>query len=230
MIETGKGNLEAMKKTVKCDVDLLMLLQSNSKEVDFLVDVLTDNGAGRIALSSAIKDLLLHQKEEGYYTEDGLRYLLQELQEFGGHSMVNLFRSEPLPYSDLLTDVHKKLNGKDSTKKTVWQKEREVVLSLFGESWQTMPDHDRWERCTEVKVVSGFFNMQNHLNVDPSGMVTGLSVAASTAAFIALRTFSLAAIANSLFAGYQSMSEAYRITIPFVLQIARIKMIAGLDK
>jgi len=220
-----------MKKIVKCDADLLKLLeQSDSKEVNFLVDVLTDNGAGRVALPSAIKDLLLHQKEEGHYTEDGLRYLLHELQEFGGHSVVNLFRSEPLPYSELLTDVHKKLNGKDSAKKTVGEKEREVVLSLLGESWRTMPDHDRWERCTEVKVVGGYFNMQHHLNIDSNGMVAGLSAAASTAAFIALRAFPPAAIAGSLFAAYQSMSEAYRITIPFVVQIARIKMIAGQAK
>ncbi len=217
-----------MKKTVRCDADLLKLLQqSDNKAVDFLVDVLTHNGAGRVALSSAIKDLLLHQKEEGHYTEDGLRHLLHELQEFGGHSVVNLFRSEPLPYSELLTDVHNKLNGKDSAKKTVWQKEREVVLSLLGENWRTMPDHDRWERCTEVKVVGGFFNMQDHLNVDPNGMVTGLSATASIAAFIALRAFPAAGIASSLFATYQAMSEAYRITIPFVVQIARMKMIAG---
>lgn len=213
-----------MKKTVKCDVDLLrLLLQSDSKEVDFLVDVLTDNGAGRVALSSSIKDLLMYQKEASHYTEDGLRHLLHELQEFGGHSVVNLFRSEPLPYSKLLTDVHKKLNGKCSSKKTVWEKEREIVLSLLGEAWRTMPDHDRWERCTEAKVVGGFFNIQDHLNVDPSGMVVGVS----TAAFIARRAFRPAAITGGLFAAYQSMSEAYRITIPFVVQVARMKMIAG---
>lgn len=215
-----------MKETVKCDGNLLKLLQqSDIKEVDFLVDVLTDNGAGRLTLSSAIKDLLLHQKSEGHYTEDGLRHLLHELQEFGGHSVVNLFRSEPLPYVELLTDVHKKLNGKDSTKKSIKEKEREAVLSLLGETWRTMPDRDRWDRCTETKVVSGFFNMQEHLNVDALGMVAGLSAAASTAAFIGLRMLPPLAIASSLYATYQSMGEAYRITIPFVIQIARMKMI-----
>ncbi|MEH6670314.1 hypothetical protein [Halopseudomonas sp.] len=215
-----------MRKTVKCDADLLKLLQqSDSKEVDFLVDVLTDNGAGRISLSSAVKDLLLHQKAECLYTEDGLRFLLHEFQEFGGHSMVNFFRSEPLPYPELLTDVHKKLNGKDSIQKTVFEKERETVLSLLGDCWRTMPDHERWERCTELKVVGGFFNMQDHLNVDARGMVVGLSAAASSAAFIAMRMFPPAAIAGSMFPAYQSMSVAYRITVPFVVQIARMKMI-----
>lgn len=215
-----------MKKEIKCDAGLLELLQkSDSKDVGFLVDVLTDNGAGRVALSSAVKDLLIHQKAESHYNEDGLRLLLNELQEFGGHSVVNLFRKEPLPYSELLTDVHKKLNGKDSAKKSTQHKEREVVLSLLGETWRSMPDHDRWERCTEVKVVGGFFNMQEHLNIDPTGVAAGLSASASAAAFIAMRAFPPAAIASSLFAAYQSMSEAYRITIPFVVQIARMKML-----
>lgn len=217
-----------MKKVVKCDPKLLTLLQhSERQEIDFLVDVLTDNGAGRVALSSAIKDLLMHQKVECSYTEDGLRHLLHELQEYGGHSVVNLFRSEPLPYSELLTDVHKKLNGKDSSTKSEWQKEREIVLSLLGEDWRTMQDHERWERCTETKVVSGFFNMQEHLNVDAAGIAAGLSAAASTAAFIAIRTFPPAAIASSLFGAYQSMSEAYRVTIPFIVQIARMKMMTS---
>lgn len=215
-----------MKKLIKCDSQLLALLQQSERtEIDFLVDVLTDNGAGRMALSSAVKDLLLHQKAEGVYTEDGLRHLLHELQEFGGHSVMNLLRSEPLPYAEMLTDVHKKLNGKDSSTKSEQQKEREIVLSLLGQDWRTMQDHERWERCTEPKVLSGFFNMQEHLNVDAKGVAIGMSAAASTAAFVALRALPPAAIASSLFAAYQSMSEAYRITIPFVVQIARMKML-----
>lgn len=214
-----------MQKRVKCDEKLLSLLkQSDAREVDFLVDVLTDNGAGRVALSSSIKDLLLHQKTEHTYTEDGLRNLLHELQEYGGHSVLNLFRNEPIAYEELLTDVHKKLNGKDSKTKSVWQKEREIVLSLFGDSWRSMDDHERWERCSETKVVSGFFNMHENLNVDEKGAVFGLSAAASAAAFVALRMFPPAAIASTLGMAVQSMSEAYRIMIPFVVQIARIKM------
>ena len=217
-----------MQKKVKCDEGLLkLLLQSNAKEIDFLVDVLTDKGAGRVALSSSVKDLLMYQKSEGHYTEEVLRDLLHELQEYGGHSVLNLFRNEPLPYEELLTDVHKKLNGKDSRKKKAGQKEHEIVLSLFAEDWRDLPDHERWERCTEAKVVSGFFDIQKNLNIDEKGVVFGLSAAASAGAFIALRMFPPAAIASTLVMAAQSMSEAYRITIPFVVQIARMKMLAN---
>lgn len=217
-----------MQKTVKCEEALLkLLLHSNTQEIDFLVDVLTYNGAGRVALSSSIKDLLLHQRAEKIYTENGLRILLHELQEYGGHSVVNLFRNEPVSYDELLTDVHKKLNGKDSKTISVWQKEREIVLSLFGESWATMTDHERWDRCTEARVVSGFFKMQENLNFNEKDVASALSTAASAAAFMALRMFPSTAIVGALGLAVQSVSEAYRITIPFIAQIARIKMLSA---
>lgn len=83
-----------MDKPVKCDADILNLLKkTDNRHIDYLVDVLTDNGKGRIALSSSIKDLLLSEKAEQNYSEQGLRYLLNELQEYGGHSLVNIFRT-----------------------------------------------------------------------------------------------------------------------------------------
>lgn len=217
-----------MQKTIKCDTALLKLLQhSNREEIDFLVSVLTDNGAGRLALSSSIKDFLLYQKAEKTYTEDGLRNLLHELQEYGGHSIMNLLRNEPVPYVELLNDVHKKLNGKDSKAKSSLQKEREIVLSLFGENWRTMDAHERWDRCIETQVVSGFFNMDKNLNFNKDGIALGLSATASAAAFAALRVIPPAAIATASWLAVQSASEAYRITIPFVVQIARIKMLSA---
>lgn len=215
-----------MEQTIKCDSNLLMLLRkADSKHIDYLVDMLTDNGNGRVALSSSIKDLLLSEKAEQDYSEKGLRHLLHELQEYGGHSVVNIFRNEPVPYSELLTDVHKKLNGLNSKTKTESQKEKEIVLSLFGEAWQSLDDHERWMRCTEAKVVAGFFKMQNNLNYDEKGIALGLSTVASTAAFIALRMFPATAIVSTLGLAGQSLGEAYRITIPFIAHIAMLKMI-----
>ena len=215
-----------MEQPVKCDPHILSLLKKTSlNHIDYLVDVLTDNGKGRVALSSSVKDLLLEEKAERDYSEHGLRHLLHELQEYGGHSLVNIFRSEPLPYSELLTDVHKKLNGKDSKKKNNATKEREIVLSLFGDDWQSLADHERWERCTETKVVSGFFKMQDNLRINDKGVVIGLSTAASVAAFAALRLHPVTAIVSTIGLANQTLGEAYRVTIPFVAHIAMLNML-----
>lgn len=216
-----------MRKTVKCDAGLLKLLQQTDvEEIDFLVDVLTDEGAGRLALSASIKDMLLEQKAQRAYTENGLRNLLHEFQDYGGHSIANLFRSEPVSYEEILTGVHKKLNGKDSNKKPACDKEREIVLSLFGRHWECVSDHERWSRCTEMRVVSGFFNMRETLNFDANGVALALSAGASAAAFAAMRLSLPLAAVTTLGLAIQSGNEAYRITIPFVAQIARIKMLA----
>ena len=215
-----------MEQSVKCDLEILALLKkADSKHIDYLVDVLTDNGKGRVALSSSVKDLLLSEKVDQDYSEKGLRHLLHELQEYGGHSVINIFRSEPLNYSELLTDVHKKLNGVDSKTKSNWQKEREIVLSLFGENWQSLADHDRWERSTEAKVIGGFYKMQENLNLDEKGIAIGLSTAASAAAFVAMRMFPATAIVSTIGLASQSLGEAYRVMIPFVAHIAMLKMI-----
>lgn len=219
-----------MEIFAKCDQHLLTLLQKTEKKhVDFLVYVLTDDGSGRIALSSSIKDLLLHElHKEDKYSKKTLCHLLHEFQKFGGHSFVNLFRDEPLPYADILTDVHKKLNGEDSKTKSREQKEREVVLGLFGAGWRSLADQTRRERSTEIKVISGFFNLKENLNFDAAGLATGLSVAASAAVFVASRMHPAAAAFSSLGVISQSVGEAYRMTIPFVAQIAYIKMLSQL--
>jgi len=219
-----------MERFAKCDQHLLALLQrAEKKQVDFLVHILTDDGRGRVALSSSIKDFLLHERtNEDKYSKEALCHLLHEFQSFGGHSIANLFRKEPLPYNELLTDVHKKLNGENSKTKSRELKEREIVLGLFGSNWSALPDAERLERTTETVVISGFFNIKKNLNFDAAGAVTGLSVAASAAAFVALRLHPAAAAISTLGIISQSVGEAYRMTIPFVVQIAYIKMLSQL--
>ena len=218
-----------MEQPIKCDTAILSLLQKvEKKHIDYLVDVLTDNGRGRVALSSSIKDLLIDEKNKNY-SEEGLRYLLNELQAYGGHSVVNIFRKEPLPYAALLTDVHKRLNGLNSNKKSDTQKEREIVLSLFGNEWLSMGDFDRWERCTETKVVSGFFRMQDTLNFNENGIaISALSVAAVATRLSPIAT-RLSPVVTALYLASKSIGEAYRITIPFVAHIAMLKMIYSHD-
>jgi uncharacterized protein YaaW (UPF0174 family) len=211
-----------MQKTIKCDAALLATLRKAEKEeVDFLVDVITAGGSGRFGLSPSIKDLLIAEKHEAGYSEDGLRNLLHEFQEYGGHSFVNLFRSEPLPYEEILTDVHKKLNGKDSKKKSIAQKETEIVLGLFGAGWQAMPEGERFERATSLRVTSGFFQLSEHLRFDEKGAMSGLATVASMAA---LRVVPVIAIASTaVLISEKAVGEAYRVTIPFVAQVGWIR-------
>lgn len=215
-----------MKEIIKCDTAVLATLRKARKqEQDFLVDVITDHGGGRIGLSSSIKDLLLREKQEQDYTADGLSYLVREFQAFGGHSVANLFRSEPLAYDEILTDVHKKLNGSNSKNKSVSEKEKEIVLGLFGQEWLTLPDRERFDRSTSTKVKSGLFKLSDNLQVDEKGIVSNVGAAAAVAGAVAARAIPAVAIASSaIFIAEKSLGEAYRVTVPFVAQVAWIRM------
>lgn len=220
---------------IQCDENLLRLLQqAKPEEIDFLVDVITDHGKGRAALSSSVKELLLDEKlRKNRYSEESLRFLINEFQGFGGHSLLNIFRSKRILYKEILNDVFKKLNGKNE-KKDDTIKHREIVLSLFGSDWETLTISERHSRCTNQKVLSGLFQLADSLSFDPSGSAIGLSAAASTAVFTAARIgsrFTPWGMGATVVLGLNSaISEAYRITVPFTAQVAWIQMRIERDK
>ena len=220
---------------IQCDESLLRLLQqAKPEEIDFLVDVITDKGKGRLALSSSVKELLLDEKlRKNRYSEESLRFLINEFQGFGGHSLLNAFRSRRISYSEILNDVFKKLNGKNE-KKDDTTKHREIVLGLFGSDWENLTPEERFNRCTDVKVLSGMFQLANSLSIDATGLSTGLSAAASTAIFTVAHTglrFNPLSVGVTVTLGLNSaISEAYRITVPFTAQVAWIQMRIERDK
>ena len=208
-----------MKKIIKCDLSILQTLKTATKEeVDFLVDVITDNGSGRVGLSSSIKDMLLSEKQEPQYSEDALRYLIREFHAFGGHTVANVFRKEPVNYDEILRDVHGKLNGRDSKNKSTHEKEEEIVLGLFGAEWRALSAPERFERTTEPSLSTGFFQLPNSSPLREKGAAFGLAAALS------LTMLPVAVVSSVALVTQKTIGEAYRITIPYVAQIAWIRM------
>lgn len=215
-----------MKKTIKCDAAVFATLRKAPKqEVDYLVDVITDNGAGRLLLSSSVKELLANEREEPAYTDESLRQLIYEFQEFGGHSLVNMVRDQPLSYAQILTDVHKKLNGLNSVTKQVTAMEEEIVIGLFGNDWRKLTDEERFDRSTSKTILSGFFKLSEQLQVNEKSVASTAATAGVIATALLTRANPWVAAASSvLFVGQKSLGEAYRVTIPFVAQVAWMRM------
>lgn len=213
----------------QCDESLLRLLQqAKPEDIDFLVDVITDYGKGRLALSSSVKDLLIEEKSnKNRYSKEILRVLINEFQGFGGHSLLNVFRSKIVSYQEILNDVFKKLNG-NNAKKDAAIKHREIVLSLFGSDWENLKISERYNRSTNIKVLSGLFKISDSLLFNSSGATVGLSAAASAAIFTAASIgsrFTLWGVGTTAALGLNSsISEAYRVTVPFTAQVAWIQM------
>lgn len=209
-----------MKAPIECDEGILsLLLTTDKKHIDYLVDVLTDGGRGRLALSTSVMDLLLMEKAgTDPYSEEILRQLLHGFQTYGGHSIANMLRKTPLPYKTILRDVHIKLRGLGTESKTDLKVEQEIVTGLFGSGWKDMPEHTRLDRCTEMNVVSGLFNLGKRVEPQDTSGNFGTKIFSNVASIAQIYTN----LSQTL-----SIGEAYRVTIPFVAQLAYIKMLTA---
>lgn len=216
---------------IMCDSKLLARLKETSDMyIDPLVDIITDFDAGRVALDSEVKDKLVKakkSKELERYDDYLLSILINELQGFGGHSALNimrkLFDSPLVSYDEIVTDVHKKLNGHNSKNKSQGQKEKEIALALFGEDWLVLPFKERYERSTSTKVLLGQFKITEALSISNVGIMTALAAPASAALFVGTRLLGTAITAGLL--ANNSLSQAYRITVPFVAQMGWIHLL-----
>ncbi|OPA84335.1 hypothetical protein BFW86_24650 [Pseudomonas fluorescens] len=220
---------------IDCDDELFAsLLSAKPDEVDMLVDIITDFSRGRAGLDADIKKQLVqakHSSRPAGYEQQQLELLGHELQQFGGHSAMNLTRrflkKSAVPYAEIVNDVFQKLNGSDAASRSVADKERQIALALFGAGWRELAPEDRFERATSTKVLAGLFNLKDALSVS-SGTAVGLSAASSAALFtVATTGFRLnpiGAVATLGFGLHSSIAEAYRVTVPFVAQMGWIRL------
>ena len=220
---------------IDCDDELFAsLLSAKADEVDMLVDIITDFSRGRAGLDADIKKRLVqakHSSRPAGYEQQQLELLGHELQQFGGHSAMNLTRrflkKSAVPYAEIVNDVYQKLNGSDAASRSVADKERQIALALFGAGWRELAPEDRFERTTSTMVLAGLFNLKDALSVS-SGSAVGLSAASSAALFtVATTGFRLnpiGAVATLGFGLHSSIAEAYRVTVPFVAQMGWIRL------
>ncbi|MCO7518404.1 MULTISPECIES: hypothetical protein [unclassified Pseudomonas] len=219
---------------IDCDDDLFTsLISATPEEVDILVDIITDFSRGRAGLDADIKKQLVqakHSSRPAGYTKQQLDLLGHELQQFGGHSAMNLARrllkKSAVPYAEIVNDVYQKLNGSGAT--SVADKERQIALALFGAGWRELPASERFERATSTKVLTGLFKLEEAL---PKGAasVIGLSASRSAALFTMAATTGLRLnpFGAAFTAGvglHSSVAEAYRVTVPFVAQMGWIRL------
>ena len=90
--------------------DLLRL--ADAKDIDILVDYLTDNGEGRLSLDSSVCKHLIRCKKNSSYSLHDLGMIAKEIRLFGGNSLFNLIRSDGVSYDEIVKDVatHQKVN------------------------------------------------------------------------------------------------------------------------
>ncbi len=199
-----------------------LLSGASSNDLNVLADIITDNGKGRVALDRKIKNTILACQEKG--TLQSIPDVLDaEIRSFGSNSLATLFRSGGVSYLELATDVANKLDGNLSEEFDIFEIEKVVVCQAV-------------EKYAGVKDSTSYAAMLGHVGpivkglISAAGTAGGIAAAggsAGVASAIGGRFLSIAmpplAVALAGTTILQATSPAFRITIPAVLQIAKIR-------
>lgn len=233
---------------INTDVDLINILNgSDESDLAILADVITDNNKGRISLDSTIRNQIDTFKRCGTLGRN-YNLLIKEIQEFGGNSIINLFRGKGIAYREIVEDVAEHMKVPFEKGAYVEELELKILLTVAMKSMEKMSPEDQKQFLNKVSggKVTGFgpgaiAAMQAAVLGGGFGSyVLAVTVANATARQLvgrgvafgaggALTPF-LAAFAGpigwaitAVWAAFDMASPAYRVTVPCVIQVAYMR-------
>lgn len=232
------------------DPDLALLLDSaDVEDLTVLIDHITDKGEGRISLSAATCRILVDAQAAGQIDGVCRALIAEELQRFGGNSVVNLFRGGAgVSYREILRDVAGHVSANTSPKSDCVQFESAIVGTMMDQAFAKMTEQEREDLFAE-------FGAKYTRGAGPAAMAA-LQVAIRASGFGAFKLAAIVANAVarailgrglafgataglmrgiSTFAGpigwavtavwtvFDLASPAYRVTLPCVIQLAYMR-------
>lgn len=227
------------------DKDLMnVLLSATNEDIGALIDIITDNGKGRISLDDEVKDLLVQAKTNKTITES-IRYCIaEEIQRYGGNSIVNFFRSSGVLYHEIVCDAADRLKVKYGKEEHIEAVEIAILLKVLEKSLDKMSEDERKKLFKEFGVryrglgPAAIAALQAAIRANGfAAYKLAVIVANSVARALLGRGLAFGAMGPALqgmalFAGpvgwaitglwlaFDLASPAYRVTIPCVLYIA----------
>ena len=132
-------------KTYREDLDLISVLQSASfEDISILIDIITDSGKGRISLEDSSKDVLLQAKASGAIDEACKLCLAAEIQQFGGNSLVSIFRGgKGVLYREIVCDVADHVGANYNNKNDIGQIEGAILVKIVERSLEKMSEEEK---------------------------------------------------------------------------------------
>jgi uncharacterized protein YaaW (UPF0174 family) len=202
-----------------------LLSLASSEDLDILADLITDNGKGRLALDSGIKAIIIKRKADGCL-QSIADVLDSEIRAFGGNTLMNTYRSSGVDYQELAGDVAKRLGGKFTENADTYALEEVAIANAIG---KYAPEDAPTSGSDASALNAAIGKVVQHLSQN-AGVAIGIAstggVAGAASAFGARAlTFvsGPAAVGTAGYTLYEATGPAFRITIPAVLQIAKIR-------
>ncbi|KXB77073.1 DUF3944 domain-containing protein [Porphyromonas somerae] len=232
----------------KVDPDLGFLAEVNNEDLCVLVDYIVKNKDGNPRFTEELTEKDKYKECYPDSIQEMLPEVVQELQRFGGNSIVNFFRQKGVPYKELLTDVCRKMKVSFASEASVEDREQALLLKMFDDSVAGLSEEELAKLMEQMNLPTQAFGKQAmlaalQLAIKNSGFMfykMSVIVANQVARAMLGRGLTLAANAGitrglSLFAGpigwavtlawtaVDIASPAYRVTIPATVHIAYLR-------
>ena len=236
------------------DKDLEFLRHADSEDLRILTDYITMNKSGKPRFNEG----LTSSSEYARYYPDRLNFMVDsvvnELQYYGGNTMLNVFRGRGASYRQILCDVCRRMKVNFNRKSQVEVIETNLLHSILVRTIEDMDTASLQKLLLELNIKTTNFTKQAmvaaiQIAIRKGGFASyriALIVANAIARALLGRGLSLAANAAlvrwlSAFAGpigwaftiawtaFDIAGPAYRVTIPAVIHIAYMRAKAGVD-
>lgn len=226
-----------------------VLLSATNDDIGLLIDVITDNGSGRVSVSNTVTRQLNAAKANG--ADEVVRALIaEELARFGGNSMMNLVRGgRGVRYLEIASDVVSHTGAAKKSDTGCAAMEMAVIGKILEQSLSRMTEEDR-------VILFQSMGATYRPGIGPSALAaligtlgaSGIAsyslatlVASATMSSLVGRGVILAAGSNALGRGlavlagplgwaitgiwtaFDLASPAYRVTVPCVIQIGYMR-------
>lgn len=231
------------------DTDLRQVLtDGDPDDLSILADFITDKGTGRISLSADVCSTLHKASLAREFSMEARAYIAEEVQRFGGNSVMNLLRGGAgVPYKELVCDVADHVKASYEKTDDCIDIETAILARVLEQSMKSMTDEQRkeiFDAFGERYVGAGPVAMAAliaAMTVSVSGryrlaaLVANASVTAllgrglsTGAAGTALRGAGVLAgplgwAITAIWTVFDLASPAYRVTVPCVIQIAYMR-------
>jgi uncharacterized protein YaaW (UPF0174 family) len=233
-------------RKLEADEALMSLLhQGDVEDLALLCDYLTDNGRGRISLSSENCARLEKAKNQLNFSPLTRKLIFDEFKCYGGHTLANLFRgSEGTSYMTILRDVGKQFKVDFTDEDRFETLEMRILLKLSDAMMSKMSTEERTKFLGDMglKGSQKFYSdaFKKAFLADSSLMFqVALMVANTIAMSVTGRHLAMIGIAarvlpfagagpigwaiSALWTGFSLASPAYRVTVPMVAQLAYMR-------
>lgn len=226
-----------------------VLRNAEVNDLTILVDLITDDGAGRISLSSEACAQLVTAKAARRFDEQTLALIAEELSRFGGNSLANLFRrGAGVPYKEIVCDVAKHLKVPFSADSECALIEMAIISKVLQQAVGKMTEEQREElfstlgsKYTPGMGPAALVGALAGLKLSGFGALQAATIVAEASATALLKTAfttgatqgaarSIGALVGpigwaitAIWTTYDLASPAYRVTVPCVIQIAYMR-------